>query len=295
MANEQLDAFLKGETATVTEEAPAPAPEPEAAAAPEAKAPVESKPAAKADKAKPEPEEDTDPPEPIDGEPVIPRRAYEDERRKRQDWKARAVEAETKHKELQRQFEEATRRATAPPSTQPHAQPQPPPPDPATDPRGFAQHLVQQQAATLLNERLNNSEMMLREKIGDEKLAEYVEDFRQMAQADPTLFGKLYSQPHPYNWMTREVDRLRVARDMGDDPAAYRERILAEGRAQWEAEAKAAPPALSPAAGMQPSLATARSVAGRSAGAWTGEPSLEDVLAPVQNRKKVNGAAPVRF
>ena len=296
MANEQLDAFLKGETATVTEEAPAPAPEPEAAAAPEAKAPVESKPAAKADKAKPEPEEDTDPPEPIDGEPVIPRRAYEDERRKRQDWKARAVEAETKHKELQRQFEEATRRATAPPSTQPHAQPQPPPPDPATDPRGFAQHLVQQQAATLLNERLNNSEMMLREKIGDEKLAEYVEDFRQMAQADPTLFGKLYSQPHPYNWMTREVDRLRVARDMGDDPAAYRERILAEGRAQWEAEAKAAPPPLSPAAGMQPSLATARSVAGRTAGAWTGEPSLDDVLAPVQNRKKTNGSAgSVRF
>ena len=295
MANEQLDAFLKGETATVTEEAPAPAPEPEAAAAPEAKAPVESKPAAKADKAKPEPEEDTDPPEPIDGEPVIPRRAYEDERRKRQDWKARAVEAETKHKELQRQFEEATRRATAPPPTQPHAQPQQPPPDPATDPRGFAQHLVQQQAATLLNERLNNSEMMLREKIGDEKLAEYVEDFRQMAQADPTLFGKLYSQPHPYNWMTREVDRLRVARDMGDDPAAYRERILAEGRAQWEAEAKAAPPALSPAAGMQPSLATARSVAGRSAGAWTGEPSLDDVLGPVQNRRKTNGAAPVRF
>ena len=138
--------------------------------------------------------------------------------------------------------------------------------------------------------------MMLRDKIGDEKLAEYVEDFRQMAQADPTLFGKLYSQPHPYNWMTREVDRLRVARDMGDDPAAYRERILAEGRAQWEAEAKAAPPALSPAAGMQPSLATARSVAGRTAGAWTGEPSLDDVLAPVQNRKKTNGSAgSVRF
>ena len=29
---------------------------------------------------------------------------------------------------------------------------------------------MQQRAATLLNERLNNSEMMLREKIGDEKL-----------------------------------------------------------------------------------------------------------------------------
>ena len=299
MANEQLDAFLKGETATVTEEAPAPAPEPEARAAPEAKAPVESKPAAKTDKAKPEPEDEADA-EPTDkleqdGKSYIPQQVLERERQRRQDWKARAVEAETKHKELQRQFEEATRRATAPPPTQPHAQPQQPPPDPATDPRGFAQHLVQQQAATLLNERLNNSEMMLRDKIGDEKLAEYVEDFRRMAQADPTLFGKLYSQPHPYNWMTREVDRLRVARDMGDDPAAYRERIQAEARAQWEAEAKAAPPPLSPAAGMQPSLATARSVAGRTAGAWTGEPSLDDVLSPVQNRKKTNGAAPVRF
>ena len=41
---------------------------------------------------------------------------------------------------------------------------------------------------------------------------------------------------------------------------------------------------------MQPSLGTARSVAGRTAGAWSGEPSLEDVLAPIQNRKRPNGA-----
>ena len=286
--NEQLDAFLKGEAGTVTEE-PASVestPAPEAAAAPEAKASVESTPA-KADKAKPEVEDETDPPEALEGEPVIPRRAYEDERRKRQDWKARAVEAETRHKELQRQLDEATRRATAP-APQPQAQPQyQPPPDPQADPRGFANHLMQQQAATLLNERLNNSEMMLREKIGDEELGKYVEEFRQMAQADPTLFGKLYSQPHPYNWMTREVDRLRLVRDVGSDPAAYRDKILAEGRAQWEAEKTA--PAPSPAAGMQPSLAGARSVAGRTAGSWTGEPSLEDIVAPIQNRRNANG------
>ena len=66
-------------------------------------------------------------------------------------------------------------------------------------------------------------------------------EFRNLANADPTLFGKLYSQPHPYAWLTREVDRLRLVRDVGDDPAAYREKILAEERAKWEAEAKAAP------------------------------------------------------
>jgi hypothetical protein len=288
MANEQLESFLASESA------PAPAPEPATPAAPEAppaasapKPEAKPDPGAKAAAAKPEPEDDGEPPEPLEGEPVIPRRAYEDERRKRQDWKARAVEAETKHKELVRQLEDAQRRAAAPPP-QPQAPPQPPP-DPAVDPRGFAQHLVQQQQAALLNERLNNSEMLLREKIGDEKLSEYVNEFRSMAEADPTLFGKLYSQPHPYNWLTREVDRLRLVRDVGDDPAAFRSKIEAEARAKWEAEAKAAPPPVSPAAGLQPSLATARSVAGRTAGAWTGEPSLEDVLAPVQNRRRPNG------
>ena len=105
MANEQLEQFLAGETATVTD-APAPAPQ----AAPEPPAPkpeAKAELAAKPTTAKPEPEDEADPPEALEGEPVIPRRAYEDERRKRQDWKARAVEAETKHKELQRQFEDA--------------------------------------------------------------------------------------------------------------------------------------------------------------------------------------------
>ena len=280
-ANEQLEQFLAGETATVTEEPKAPPAE-----APEPKVETKAEPTAKPDKAKPEADEDTDPPEPLEGEPVIPRRAYEDERRKRQDWKARAVQAETRHQELQRQFEDAQRRATAPPP-QPQAPPQPPP-DPATNPQGWAQHVVQQQQAALLNERLNNSEMMLADKIGAEKLNEYVSEFRQLANADPTLFGKLYSQPHPYAWLTREVDRLRLVRDVGDDPAAFRAKIEAEARVKWEAEAKAQP-APSPAAGMQPSLGTARSVAGRTAGAWSGEPSLEDVLAPIQNRRSANG------
>jgi len=289
MANEQLESFLASESA------PAPAAEPATPAAPEAppaaatpKPEAKPDPGAKAAAAKPEPEDDDGPPpKPLDGEDVIPLRAYEDERRKRNDWKEKAARLEGELAAYRRQQEEAQRRAAAPPQPQPHYQP---PPDPAVDPRGFAQHLVQTQQAALLNERLNNSEMLLREKIGDEKLSEYVNEFRSMAEADPTLFGKLYSQPHPYNWLTREVDRLRLVRDVGDDPAAFRAKIEAEARTKWEAEAKAAPPPVSPAAGLQPSLATARSVAGRSAGAWTGEPRLEDVLLPVQNRRRQNGS-----
>jgi len=290
MANEQLEQFLASESA------PAPAAEPAAPAAPEAppaaatpKPEAKPDPGAKAAAAKPEAEaEDDEPSDRLerDGKSYIPQQVLERERQRRQDWKEKAARYEGELAATRRQLEEIQRRAAAPPQPQPQYQP---PPDPAADPRGFAQHLVQQQQAALLNERLNNSEMMLREKIGDQKLNEYVGEFRSMAEADPTLFGKLYSQPHPYSWLTREVDRLRLVRDVGDDPAAFRAKIEAEARAKWEAEAKAAPAPVSPAAGLQPSLATARSVAGRTANNWTGEPSLEDVLSPIQNRKRPNG------
>jgi len=275
MANEALDSFLASETQAATPEpAPREAPEPRQEA-PEPKA--EAKPAPESKAAEKPPEDDAEPPQPLDGEPVIPRRAYEDERRKRQDWKEKAARLEGELAAYKRQQEEARQ-------PQPEQMPPLQPIDPAQDPVGFTARLQQ----VLLNERLNNSEERIREKIGDEKLNEYVNEFKQLAQRDQTLFGKLYSQTNPYAWMTREVDRLRHLREVGDDPSAYRARIEAEARAKWEAEAKAAPPP-SPAANMQPSLATARSVAGRTASTWTGEPSLEDVLAPVQNRRSANG------
>ena len=189
-----------------------------------------------------------------------------------------------------RQLEEA-KKAPPPAPQQPPPQMQPLP-DPQQDPVGFARGFAIQQQQMLLNERLNMSEMMLREKLGPDKVDEYVNEFKQHAERDPTLFGKLYTQTNPYGWMTREVDRLRLQRDIGDDPAKFRERLIAEERAKWEAEAAQRGPAVpqaAPVPGMQPSLANARSVAGRTAAAWTGEPSLEDVLAPVQNRKRQNG------
>jgi hypothetical protein len=274
MANEALDSFLASETQAATPEpAPREAPEPRQEA-PEPKAEAKGQPEPKP------PEDDAEPPQALDGEPVIPRRAYEDERRKRQDWKEKAARLEGELAAYKAQQEQARQ-------PQPEQMPPLAPIDPAQDPVGFTARLQQ----VLLNERLNNSEERLREKIGDEKLNEYVNEFKQLAQRDQTLFGKLYSQTNPYAWMTREVDRLRHLREVGDDPSAYRARIEAEARAKWEQEqaAKPQPPLVSPAAGMQPSLATARSVAGRTASTWTGEPSLEEVLAPVQNRRSQNG------
>jgi hypothetical protein len=279
--NTQLDTFLAAGTPPEGAEAPAapPAPEhtPEASeAAPEAAA----KP--------PEPEEDVAPHSGSDNR-TVPFSALE---KVRNDWKSKYAAEQARAELLAKQLEEAKK----PPPPQ-VSQPQPMPPlapiDPSQDPQGFTIRLQQ----VLLNERLNNSEMMLREKLGPEKVDEYVAEFKELAQRDQTLFGKLYQQTNPYSWMHREVERQRVLRDVGDDPSAYRSKIEAEARARWEAEAaaKAPPPPVSPAAGLQPSLATARSVAGRSASTWSGEPSLEDVLSPVQNRKRPNGNGSIRY
>ncbi|HEY2418003.1 MAG TPA: hypothetical protein VGH84_08785, partial [Steroidobacteraceae bacterium] len=92
MANE-LETFLASEAqeATQTPAPQAPSEAPPAAHEPkqEAKAPAEPK----GTTATPE-ADDAEPPQPLDGEPVIGRRAFEDERRKRQDWKEKAARLE---------------------------------------------------------------------------------------------------------------------------------------------------------------------------------------------------------
>ena len=299
-ASRQLEAFLaeeardsapaagtgpSGEPQTPTPaapEAPQAAPEPKAAPKPPAESKVAPEPA----------EDDAEPSDRLDhdGQTYIPRQAFDRERQRRQDWKEKAARLEGENAAMRRQMEEG-RRAAQPPPQPVYRQP---PPDPAADPHGYANYVGQQQLQAQLNHQLNVSEMLLREKIGDDKVSEYVNEFKELAQRDQTLFGKLYSQPHPYAWMQREVERQRVLRDVGDDPGAYRSKIEAEARAKWEAEAATRQPAppVSPAAGLQPSLASARSVAGRTSPNWTGMTSEEDLVASIQNRKRANGGGP---
>jgi hypothetical protein len=227
----------------------------------------------------------------LEGEPVIPRRAYEDERRKRQDWKEKAARAEGERDALRRQLEEAQRPQQPPPQPVYRA----PPPDPNTDPQGYQQYAHQVEMERQINQNLNYSEWMLRDKLGDETVSALQAEFKRMAEADQTLFQKMYSQPHPYRWMQQQVEKHRAMAEIGDDPAQFRAKVEAEARAKWEAEARSQPAPVSPAAGMQPSLATARSVAGRTTPGWTGEPSLDDVVSSIQNRKRSNGTVGPRF
>ena len=91
-----LDAFLKGGNPEDGNPAPEPeAPRPAPEAAPAKDAPAKDTAPVK-DKAPPtpEPDDDVDPGEAEPGQPVVPRRAYETERQKRQNWVERASRAE---------------------------------------------------------------------------------------------------------------------------------------------------------------------------------------------------------
>jgi hypothetical protein len=275
--NDQLDGFL---TAGAPAEEPAQAPEPQPAPEPAAKPETPPQPAAKAKEAepKPEPDEDEALAQHVQGgdNRTVPFSALE---KVRNDWKSKAAAAQAQADELRRQLEEAKKPPPPPPQVQQAPQLYQPI-DPVQDPQGYQQRLE----ARMLNERLNHSELILRKELGGEAVDALVAEFKEEAARDPSLFQKLYSQLDPYGWAAKHLETVRMHREIGDDPAAYRARIVAEERAKWEAEAPPAAPRVSPANGMPPSLANARSVAGRGTTAFTGPPSMDDILRRPERR-----------
>ena len=267
-----LDAFLKGgnpEDGNPAPAEPTPTPEP-ARPAPEAAPAKDTAPVKDKAPPTPEPDDDVDPGEAEPGQPVVPRRAYETERQKRQNWVERASRAEAERDALAKRLEEASK------------PPPPPPPafepiDPARDPEGYTRRV----RGVVLNERLNTSEMMALDKHGKDVVDAETAYFQKRAEADPRLWNELYSKPHPYAWMIENNQTAKLHDEIGTDPAAYEARL----RAKWEAERGAGPAPPSPVAGMPPSLANARSSAPRSSNGYAGPMSMDDILRRPERKR----------
>jgi len=279
MPNEDLEAFLTGgNKPTDPAPEPAPAPEPEPAAAEAAPVAEETAPA------QPEGEAEA---QPAHEGAMVPRSALEATRR---DWKEKAVRAEEQAKakdaELARvlaEYEAFKKQAAQPP--QPAQQPQAPQtfaplPNPAEDPQGYAVAVERR----IMNERLNFSEMVARKEHPD--MDEKFAIFQRAVSQNPAIHAEVMNDPHPWERMYREARRIEMLEQMGPDPDAFRAKIESEARAKWEAEyaAKAPPPAppppqINPAAGITtPSLGSARGSAPRSAPAFSGTPSVEQMF-----------------
>ena len=216
--NQSLNAFLASEGNAAPPEPAQPAPERPAPTPPpaESRAPTATPaPATKAPEAKPEDDGDHDLPLTGSDNRTVPFSALE---KVRNDWKSKHAAEQARAELLAKQLEELKRPAPVQPA--PEAPPQmqlAPLPDFNIDPQGHVRALAERQAAAnhanLLNDRLNFSEIMLREKIGDEAVSQYVKDFQTYAQKDRALWDK----------SVRATGAVSVD-DQGDRPAAPSQR-----------------------------------------------------------------------
>lgn len=197
--------------------------------------------------------------EPGTGEPPspgneknVPLAALEAVRKEKTDWKEKAIRFEEQLKQYQ----------ANPPQQQ----------EPSQQREMSAQEFA-------INERFNTSELLARKDHPDmdEKMAAW----EAAAQKNPAMRAELMQQRHPWEFVYQQGTRLLAMQEIGDDPAAYKERLRQELLAELSAQQPqttqpAAAPA--PAAAVPTSLATARSAAGRSAAAFTGPRPFDDIF-----------------
>jgi len=110
-------------------------------------------------------------------------------------------------------------------------------PDIQTDPQGHLQYVRMQEAQSRFNEKLNLSERYARKVLGDELVSEAQHAFMSAAQRDPILQAQLAREEDPYGFVVKWHKREKLLAEIGDDPEAYRQRLL-----QQPAPQQAAPP-----------------------------------------------------
>ena len=162
-------------------------------------------------------------------------------------------------------------------------------PNPVEDPAGY--HAYQQRA--LFNHTLNMSEAMVRQQYGDEDVDAKLEVFKEEAAKNPALAAQLASQAHPYRWVYQQAQRIMAMREIGDDPAKFREKteveLKAKLRAEWEAEQAQALAAVGqvaqPQVRLPQSLGTMRSAAPRGEVVDDAPDDLAGILAMGRKRR----------
>ena len=178
------------------------------------------------------------------------------------------------NRELKQQIEALNQRFAT--LQQPPAQPEQPV-DFWDNPQGAIATQVQQAVMQALQaqkqqqtmERINESEVVAKGKYAD--YGDAFGAFQQAASANPSLIQQMTSASDPAEFAYKTGKRALELEQVGSLDA-----LIANERAKWEAEAKAAMPA--PALSLPSTTATDGSVAGRGAPAWAGPPTLEQRL-----------------
>lgn len=228
---------------------------------PPAKETKEEEPAAaQGEEDSPKGEDSSEETPPVEEEPpasekdrMVPLKALEAERKKRQT-------AETN-------LEQAT------------AKPALPAPDVIEDQKGFEDHLSGTVDQKLANQRFSMSKIMAKGAYEDYDDMEQV--FMEAAQENPALASALQAHEHPSEFAYQEGKKIMAMKEFGTDPVAYKEQVRqeveAEVRDKLKAEAEAAAEG-NALRDIPTSLANEPSVAARGDPKWAGPDTIDDIL-----------------
>ena len=205
--------------------------------------------------------------------------------------RARAEERFAAAERERKAFEAELQRLRALATQQPVQQSQPVQfPNPAQDPAGY--HAANQQIINerLWQERCTFSEVALKSHVPAAEVDAAISNFTQEMGRLPliqhnALGTELRAQTDPARWVYERQRKQQALAEIGEDPASYRERIIAEERAKWEAdmaaqraqaEAQTNPETQSaPRQPLPPSLGKVPNAGDRSGPAHTGPTPIE--------------------
>lgn len=218
-----------------------------------------------------------------DGQTTVPVAALQAERQKAKSYKEQVAAFEQRLAEHDRAWEQRLNQvlSVVAQPRQPVAPPQPPDfweaPETAIDYR-LSQTVAPLQSQ-LMQMREDFSRMQAVDKHGTEAVDRAFNELASLrASNDPSFeveYRRIMSSPHPYGSLVEWHKKRQAVAEIGDDPAAYKEKLKAE----LLAEMQGSPPrGLAPSNAMPSNFATSRNVGGRSGPAWSGPQTLSDIF-----------------
>lgn len=205
----------------------------------------------------PEPEVDAAPaPQPEKVEQTVPLAALQSERAENKSLKARIPELERKIEQLV----DLVQRTNAP---------KPQPIDPIADPDRFTAAVQAQIAAVAAHTEAEISERFARTNYGDEMVNAAFEDAKAAGVID-----QFRGRKDPWGDLVKWHKAQTVAREIGDDPEAYKARLRQQIIQEMQIPAAVGQSAIRPA----PSLAGQPNLGTRQTQPWAGPASLDEIL-----------------
>lgn len=215
---------------------------------------------------------------------MVPVAALQAERQKAKRYTEQVADFQKQLAEQRDQFEQRFAQlfgALQPRQAQPE---QPQAPEIWDDPNAFVQHGVQQAISPVMGQMQALQRGMAELQFKPDVVAEAEKAFNEAAvkgTIDPAVHARINNSPNPWAAAVQWHQQTQTMAEIGSDPAAYKQRLRDELKAELMAElqqGQPAPAAQRAAPVMPSNFATGRNVGARSGPAWSGPPSLDDIF-----------------